>query len=579
MIDRSILADYMDGVLGPAERSAIERRLEEDPPSFEGLVGQYRADRLLRSLLAPAHRTLAIRESIMVAIGEPPLASVKERVLKEISGERRARRWRLYWAWGFGVALTALVISLAILRPDRREGPTLAEVSGGVTVSRDGVEIKAHHGAGLMEGDWVRLEAGASATLRIPGGTRLRLAGRSDVRLETDDGARLSLSLGQLSADVAKRGEGKPLMITTPLAAVRVMGTKFDLRAAEGQTRLEVREGLVRVDHGRVASAVEVAAGEFALAVPRAEIIAGLLAAPFDRAGKSGSGGGSAVRPFSDASPWNRPIDAAAGYDAIESPSLDLAGHGAVVLPASRSRPIWVVRPDDPERRIVLRYEGRVAETVRAPTVGDRMMDGTLIDPARGVAYELVQVVRRGEDLEAMVCQRLDLGGPGIPPEQPGHTRSGLPLIAGIIREGELETGIRHALAVAALHQGLNRRAGNGEPFVWPARHMPIELHKLESMGDSGNVCYGTRLALPRDLDLASLGVKGPALEIARALQTYGAFVTHSFPAAPNGDSGGWRQPHLQFFADLPMDCDFQKLAAEVSRIVPHLGIVTGVSQ
>jgi hypothetical protein len=148
-------------------------------------------------------------------------------------------------------------------------------------------------------------------------------------------------------------------------------------------------------------------------------------------------------------------------------------------------------------------------------------------------------------------------------------------MIAGIIRAGELEKGIRHALSLFALHAGLNRHAGNGQPFVWPARHMPIDLRKLEYMGTTGNVCYGTRLAIPRDVDLASLGVSGAALEIARALQTYGAFVVHSYPTAPN-DGQGWKQPHLQFCTDEPMESrDWERLRSEVSKVALKLKVVT----
>jgi hypothetical protein len=104
---------------------------------------------------------------------------------------------------------------------------------------------------------------------------------------------------------------------------------------------------------------------------------------------------------------------------------------------------------------------------------------------------------------------------------------------------------------------------------------MPLEEKKLAAMGGSGNIFYGTRLALPRDLDLRTLGVgdSGPPWEIARALQTHGAYVTHSFPAAPAQE--GWKQAHAQFLAELPMETDWQKLDAEVSKVVRQLKVVT----
>jgi hypothetical protein len=390
------------------------------------------------------------------------------------------------------------------------------------------------------------------------------------LRVESADGKQLTLTAGQLDATVRHQPAGQPLVVRTPLATLRVLGTAFALDAGPQRTRLEVREGLVRVEHAQQDSAVEAAAGEFVVAVPQTELVAGVMPV-------GGRPGGSSLpteRLFSNDSPWNQPLGKVRYMD-IESPSLDLAGHGASVTPAAHYRPIWVAKPGDPERRIVFRYADYVAETLPAPAIGGRRPLGALIDARRGIAYELVDVEQRGEDIVAADVTHYDLRGPGIPPEQCGRLWSGLPMIAGIIRAGELEKGIRHALSLFALHAGLNRHAGNGQPFVWPARHMPIDLRKLEYMGTTGNVCYGTRLAIPRDVDLASLGVSGAALEIARALQTYGAFVVHSYPTAPN-DGQGWKQPHLQFCTDEPMESrDWERLRSEVSKVALKLKVVT----
>jgi hypothetical protein len=265
----------------------------------------------------------------------------------------------------------------------------------------------------------------------------------------------------------------------------------------------------------------------------------------------------------------------------VQSPALDLARHGAVVLPASHDRPVVVAQPGDPQGRIVGRYEEKTFATVPIPANAFRdspradWFNGTLIVADRAVAYELFGARRRNDDIEASLCIPNDLRGAGVPPSACGQTFSGLPLVAGMIRAGELERGISHALAVAALHAGLSRRGPDGQPFVWPARHTPMELKKTEMLGATGNVCYGTLLAIPRDVDITKLGVgnSGPAFEIARALQTYGAYVTHSYPAAPA--QGEWVQPHLQFFAEMPEGADFQKLAAGVSKLTRHLKVVS----
>jgi hypothetical protein len=324
-----------------------------------------------------------------------------------------------------------------------------------------------------------------------------------------------------------------------------------------------------------VDSAVEVAGGEFAVAVPQNELIAGLL--PAKEREEAAADEDFVARPFAKNSPWKRPIGSGAAYAEVQSPALDLAGHGASVRPASHHRPFFVAKPGDPPRRIVARYEGSEVAAVPAPEEalrGGEMPVCTLIDPSRAVAWELRNARPSGDAIEAMLCVPIQLRGSGVG----GNLFSGLPAIAGIIRAGELERGIGHALGVAVLQPALNRRGPGGGPFVPPARHMPIEEKKLASMGETGNLHYGTRLALPRDLDLKTLGVgdSGPAFEIARALQNYGAFVTHSFPSAPAGSD--WRQAHIQFIADLPMETDWQKLDAAVSRIARHLKAVSNNS-
>jgi hypothetical protein len=523
MIERERLANYLDS----APDAGLEAELANDAQAFGEWVAQHRTDRLLRSLLASQQE---IRDSILSAVEAPSLDDLKTRVLKDVSFPW----WRI--GWGIGLA-AALVVVVLVLLPRPRSTVQVGNYTG-------------------------------PATVRLADGTQLTLHRGAELRVESADGKQLTLTAGQLDATVRHQPAGQPLVVRTPLATLRVLGTAFALDTGPQRTRLEVREGLVRVEHAQQDSTVEVAAGEFVVAAPQTELVAGVLPV-------GGRPGGSALpteRVFSDDSPWNQPLGKVRYVD-IESPVFDLAGHGASVVPASHFQPVWVAQAGDPPRRMVSRYEDRVLETVPAPSIGERRPMGTLVDPVKAVAYELVAPEQRGEDIEVADLVRHDLRGPGIPPEQCGRLWSGLPMIAGIIRAGELEKGIRHALSVFALHAGLNRHAGNGQPFVWPARHMPIDLRKLEYMGTTGNVCYGTRLAIPRDVDLS--GFTGPALAIARALQTYGAFVVHSYPTAPN-DGQGWKQPHLQFCADEPMDStDWQRLGAEVSKVVLRLKVVT----
>jgi hypothetical protein len=602
MIPNEQLIAYVSGALPKEDRARLEEQLANEEAALRSVMEQERLDTALRAMFGGAAEREQVKRAILEVVSGTSYQDIKSSVMHDIALSRFSfRDWLACWRGVLaGGLVAAACAALAFLFWPRGEPfspiqfAQLSSVRDAVVVVRDGGELAAKDGAALRPGDAIRVGEGV-ATVVLADQTRLALAANTELRLGDDGGQvrgpglswfdsqpakagtpsrEFLLVTGRLSARVAKQPPDKPLTICTPLATARVIGTEFTLDAAPRSTRIEVSEGMVKMAHANVDSAVEVAGGEFALAVPQAELVAGLMPAK-EQVATAGDGDFK-TRPFSNDSPWNTPIGSRAAYADMESPALDLVGHGGSVRPASHYRPVFVAKPGDPQTRLVARYADE--EFARVPVPADALGDGrerpgcTVIDPARGVACELTNAKRRGGDIEAMLCVPVSLRGPGIG----GNLFSGLPMMAGVIRAGELERGIRHALCVSVLHAGLNRRGPNGGPFVSPARHMPIEEKKLAAMGDSGNIFYGTRLALPRDLDLKTLGVgeSGPAFEIAKALRDYGAYVTHSIPTAPAME--GWRQAHAQFLAELPTDTDWQKLDAEVSRIVRCLKVVTG---
>ncbi|MCC6972240.1 MAG: hypothetical protein IT434_18660, partial [Phycisphaerales bacterium] len=285
-----------------------------------------------------------------------------------------------------------------------------------------------------------------------------------------------------------------------------------------------------------------------------------------------------ALHPFSSDSPWNTALGAGAVFEDIRAAAFDPSA-GVVLLPAAHDRAVILARPSDPETSVVDRYTGRELARIRAPAGAlagaPRPAPCTIVETAAGRALELALADRSGATIAAALCMPVDLRGPGVPPAQSGLTFSGLPLVAGIVRAGEWTGGIRHALSAHVVHAALSR-APNGDAFVWPARHMPMETKMLDAMGTDGNLRYGTLLAIPSGVDLASLGLEpgSPAMALARALQDYGVYVAHSFRGGPVPAAGGWTPPALQLFAEEPPAGGARDLAAEVSRLVPLLKVV-----
>lgn len=104
------------------------------------------------------------------------------------------------------------------------------------------------------------------ASVVLADGTRFSLEPDAVVReiVRGPKGTRILLSQGTLTADVARQPADQPLVIATPQAEARVLGTVFRLVVDAASTRLEVREGKVRLT--RESKAVDVAAGQFATA-------------------------------------------------------------------------------------------------------------------------------------------------------------------------------------------------------------------------------------------------------------------------------------------------------------------------
>jgi hypothetical protein len=103
----------------------------------------------------------------------------------------------------------------------------------------------------------------------------------------------------------------------------------------------------------------------------------------------------------------------------------------------------------------------------------------------------------------------------GYFPRNPGWgaTATGLPLLGGLIRIGELRMGrIPHAVAVDIP----DPRAG---VFAWPAQRTD------GTSADSGAIPEGTRFRLDPSLDLSKLQMSPVVRALARAAQEYGMIV------------------------------------------------------
>ncbi len=185
------------------------------------------------------------------------------------------------------VALSAATVLLAVLgwlnRPWGVKAPTgvplatLAEVQGEVLVVTGSDKVAAVAGQGIFPGQEVQTGGeGSYAVVRYDDATRLELNIDTSVRLLVSQGdeaegigaggKKVFLIAGVLAADVAKQPAGRPMILSTPHARVKVLGTRFISTSAADATRIELEEGQVQVTRKSDGQTINVKPGSFAVA-------------------------------------------------------------------------------------------------------------------------------------------------------------------------------------------------------------------------------------------------------------------------------------------------------------------------
>ncbi|MDZ7857364.1 hypothetical protein [Sphaerotilus sp.] len=271
--------------------------------------------------------------------------------------------------------------------------------------------------------------------------------------------------------------------------------------------------------------------------------------------------------PFASDSPWNTALGDGARFAPIRSPRFD-PGRGATVNTLQWSHPVFIAQADDPTVLVYRRGQAEPVHRVRVPRQArpDPMADGALhlIDATRRTVTELWKAERVGPDrIVATVVVVNSLTGAGVYPSWHGARAYGGSALGGLIRSGELEHGIPHALAIAVQPQALNRVGPDGRAWVWPASS--ADDGDGRRYGIQGNLHMGSLLALPPELDLRSLGLHpGPETSLARALQDFGACITDC--AAGN----------LVFYGELQTHTAASSLrASALQAMTAHLQVVT----
>jgi hypothetical protein len=146
---------------------------------------------------------------------------------------------------------------VAVATLERVEGDVQLVTRQGRAPARAGMPILADQGLQTTG-------KGSLAVFRYLDGTRIELG--PDSLTERLALRAVPLTRGMLAATVGRQPPGSPVVFATPHAEATVLGTRLSLLVGPASTRLEVREGKVRLRRLDDSASVEVTAGHFAVA-------------------------------------------------------------------------------------------------------------------------------------------------------------------------------------------------------------------------------------------------------------------------------------------------------------------------
>jgi hypothetical protein len=293
-----LLAAFADQHLSDAEAAELLQLVKSDPQAASALAEDFEDHHALQTAFEPlsAEETEKHQQCVLFylqASGDKTnffkrveaRIGVSPVVAQSTAVKLKPRMW-LKWLGGMLAASIAAVVMLYLAphsgKPEGMQAAnnsnantwsaSIKDVIGTVKVARDGKKSAITSGFAVLANDEFETDAGGALTVIYNDGTELRLNALTQVALPVPGSAIQSkivkLNRGSLLAKVSKQPAGAPLLINTPHAVVRVLGTEFKLTVNDGSSQLDLKTGQVRITQTDSNQVVELHAGQTVHVVP-----------------------------------------------------------------------------------------------------------------------------------------------------------------------------------------------------------------------------------------------------------------------------------------------------------------------
>ena len=277
-----LIGAYLDNEATAEQHEALKAWLRASPENVRVFVRQTHAHQVMRDEFRAGRIQGELNPS-----SAPVPAPASEQVRK---------RFRFgFWRWvaaasvllcyfGYRYASSNQAPDFGVNLGQLAAAATVEKIVGKVSIVNEYNDFKTpiHEGILLTVRDGLECEGDAQAVVKFRDGTTIVLisektgarmwmrymAEKKDILTQTH-GKRVTLEYGVLTADVAKQSADTPMILATPRAEAKVIGTRFRLEAAPQFTRLDVHEGRIQFMRLSDRQTVLVGATEYAIAADR----------------------------------------------------------------------------------------------------------------------------------------------------------------------------------------------------------------------------------------------------------------------------------------------------------------------